>query len=170
MRLPGVRSGAVSVLAPPPSRRSAPRTHVLAAVFLGGAAGTLVRAGLAEALARDDPASWPWATFAVNVVGAFLVGWWSARLLRPGADPRLRPLLTTGLCGGLTTFSTLQVELVAMLRADAWGVAVAYASVSVVLGLAAVSTGRRAAGSGGVRGPRAVEIDAGAGAGAGPGR
>lgn len=121
------------------------RAHVLAAVFVGGAAGTLLRAGLAEAVAHEDPAAWPWATFAVNLVGAFLLGWWATRLVRPGADPRLRPLLATGLCGGLTTFSTLQVELVRMARADAWGVAAGYVAASVVLGLLAVVAGRRAA-------------------------
>lgn len=133
--------------APPIPDPRAARAHVLAAVFVGGALGTLVRAGLAEALARDDPASWPWATFAANVAGAFLLGWWATRLQRaPGADPRLRPLLATGLCGGLTTFSTLQLELVELVRADAWATAAGYAVLSVALGLAAVLAGRAAAG------------------------
>lgn len=126
------------------------RIRVLAAVFAGGAAGTLLRAGLAEAVARDDPAAWPWATFAANLIGAFLLGWWATRLSRPGVDPRLRPLLTTGLCGGLTTFSTLQVELVGMLRADEWCVAAGYVAASVGLGVLAVLAGRRAAGARGV--------------------
>ncbi|MEV4421468.1 fluoride efflux transporter CrcB [Patulibacter sp. NPDC049589] len=119
---------------------------MLAAVFLGGMLGTLARAGLAEAVPHDDPAAWPGATFAVNLVGAALLGWWSTRLLRdPGADPRLRPFLATGICGGLTTFSTLQLELVRMVRVDAWGTAVGYAAASIVLGLAAVVAGRAAA-------------------------
>lgn len=118
---------------------------MLAAVFVGGAIGTLLRAALGEAVPHDDPATWPWATFVVNLVGAFGLGWWAWRLLRPGVDPLLRPLLTTGLCGGLTTFSTFQVEVVRMVRADAWGVAGAYAVGSVALGLAAVAAGRRAA-------------------------
>jgi CrcB protein len=116
------------------------------AVFLGGLLGTLGRAGLAEAVPHDDPAAWPWATFAVNLAGAFLLGWWATRIARsPGADPRLRPFLATGLCGGLTTFSTLQLELVQMVRADAWATAAAYVVASVTLGLAAVLVGRGAA-------------------------
>ncbi|WP_026910117.1 fluoride efflux transporter CrcB [Patulibacter minatonensis] len=119
----------------------------MAAVFLGGMLGTLARVGLAELASRDDPASWPWATFAVNLVGAFLLGWWATRLLRaPDVDPRVRPFLTTGICGGLTTFSTLQLELVDLVRADAWGVAALYVVASVALGVSAVLAGRALAG------------------------
>ena len=137
---------------PTPAPRAV-RAHVLAAVFAGGALGTLARAGVAEALGRDDPSSWPWATLTVNLAGAFVLGWVVARLLRaPGADPRLRPLLATGLCGGLTTFSTLQLELVELVRADAWTTAAGYAAASIVLGLLAVLAGRAAAGGGRSRG------------------
>lgn len=132
--------------APPVPASSAPRVQVLAAVFLGGMLGTLARAGLAEAFPHHAPSSWPWATFAVNLAGAFLLGWWATRILAtPDADPRARPFLATGVCGGLTTFSTLQVELVQMLRADAWATAAGYAVVSLVLGLGAVLAGRAAA-------------------------
>lgn len=136
----------VSAAAPPDPVRHASRAHVVAAVFVGGALGTLGRAGLAEALGRDDPTSWPWATFVVNLLGAFLLGWWATRLPRtPDVDPRLRPLLTTGVCGGLTTFSTLQLELVELVRADAWATAAGYVALSVALGLLAVLAGRKAA-------------------------
>lgn len=131
--------------APPTPAPRAARAHVLAAVFVGGTLGTLLRAGLAEAVARDDLSSWPWTTFAANLAGAFLLGWWATRLGRD-ADPRLRPLLATGVCGGLTTFSALQLELVELVRADAWGTAAGYAVLSVGLGLLAVLAGRAAAG------------------------
>jgi CrcB protein len=52
----------------------------LAAVFLGGAVGTLARAGL-ELFAAGDPGRWPWPTFVVNIVGAFLLGYLTTRLL-----------------------------------------------------------------------------------------
>ena len=45
----------------------------LAAVFVGGALGTLARAAF-ETLAAPDPGRWPWPTFTVNIVGAFLSG------------------------------------------------------------------------------------------------
>lgn len=124
---------------------AADRIRTLLAVFAGGALGTLARAALTRGLPHD-PGAWPWATFAVNLVGAFLLGWWATRLLRaPGADPRLRPFLATGVCGGLTTFSTLQLELVTLVRDGDAGLALAYATASIVLGLVAVLGGGAAA-------------------------
>lgn len=110
----------------------------LAAVFAGGALGALARAALST-LAPDDPASWPWATFAVNIVGAFLVGYFTTRLLeRLPLSSYRRPLLGTGLCGGLTTFSTMQVETLNMIEHNHWGLAIGYIITSIVLGLLAV--------------------------------
>lgn len=110
----------------------------LAAVFAGGALGALARAAL-SALAIPDPARWPWPTFTVNVVGAFLVGYFTTRLLeRLPLSSYRRPLLGTGLCGGLTTFSTMQVETISMIEHGHWGLAAAYSVVSIALGLLAV--------------------------------
>jgi fluoride exporter len=110
----------------------------LAAVFAGGAIGTLTRAGL-ETLAAPEPGHWPWPTFIVNVVGAFLLGYFVTRLLErlPTSSYR-RPLLGTGLCGGLTTFSTMQVETVKMLEHHHYGLAVGYTVASITVGLLAV--------------------------------
>jgi len=107
----------------------------LGAIFLGGALGALLRAGIAEAL-PDPGVGWPWATFLVNVVGAALLGYWFTVL--PHTQYR-RPLLTTGFCGALTTFSTVQVELLGMLEAGRVPLAGAYLVVSIVAGLAGVS-------------------------------
>jgi hypothetical protein len=79
----------------------------LAAIFVGGALGTVARAVL-ETLAAPDPVRLPWPTFTVNIVGAFLLGYFTTRLLeRLPLSSYRRPLLGTGLCGGLTTFSTI---------------------------------------------------------------
>jgi fluoride exporter len=110
----------------------------LAAVFAGGAIGTVARAGL-SLLAGPDPARWPWPTFTVNIVGAFLLGYFTTRLLeRLPVSSYRRPLLGTGLCGGLTTFSTMQVEIVRMVQHHHYGLAVAYTTASLVAGLIAV--------------------------------
>ncbi len=111
----------------------------LLAVFAGGAAGAVARALAGEVLPHE-PGSWPWATFAVNVAGAFLLGWLVTRLqerLPPSAYRR--PLLGTGFCGALTTFSTFQVELLGMLDADHAALALAYAAASIAAGCLAVA-------------------------------
>jgi CrcB protein len=111
----------------------------LAAVFAGGFAGAVARAGLAEWLPHD-PGSWPWATFAVNVGGAFLLGFFVTRLQeRLPVSAYRRPLLGTGLCGALTTFSALQLELLEMLDASRVGLAAAYAAASLAAGFLAVA-------------------------------
>jgi CrcB protein len=110
----------------------------LAAVFVGGAAGTLARAELAIAIPWRG--GWPWATFAVNLVGAFALGYLTTRLQeRLPLSSYRRPLLGTGLCGGLTTFSTLQLELLRMLDRNRLLLAAGYALASVTLGLLAVA-------------------------------
>jgi fluoride exporter len=110
----------------------------MAAVAAGGAIGALVRVGVVLALPHQA-AAWPWSTFAVNLAGSFLLGYGATRL-----DERLplssyrRPLLATGICGALTTFSTLQIELLRMLDAGRQGLAAGYALASLSAGLVAV--------------------------------
>lgn len=117
---------------PPPSART------LAAIFAGGALGAIARAEVAEAL-PVHPGTFPWATFLVNIAGAALLGWFATALQdRRPASLALRPFLTTGLCGGLTTFSTMQLELLKLLDRGDVGLALGYAAASVVAGLAAV--------------------------------
>ncbi len=110
----------------------------LAAIMVGGALGALLRAGLVEAAPGGAP-GWPWVTFAVNVGGAFLLGYLVTRLQeRLPLSRYRRPLLGTGFCGALTTFSTVQVELLKMLDAHRLGLAAGYFAASVALGFAAV--------------------------------
>jgi fluoride exporter len=109
-----------------------------AAIFAGGAVGALARAGLAESMPSHGGA-WPWATFAVNVAGCFLLAASVVRLQErlPPSTYR-RPFIGTGLCGALTTFSTVQVEVIRMARAGEPGLAVGYLAASVAAGFAAV--------------------------------
>ena len=110
----------------------------IAVVFLGGAIGTLARAGLATA-AVTDPGRWPWPTFVANIVGAVLLGIIGTRLAT--SDLR-RPLLGTGVCGGLTTFSTVQVETLLMIEHGHYSLAAGYTVAGIIAGLAAVHLAR----------------------------
>lgn len=85
------------------------------------------------------PPDWPWVTFGVNIVGAFLLGYFVTRLHERLPLTRYRrPFLGTGFCGALTTFSTMQVELLRMLDHGDIGVAIGYAVASIAAGFAAV--------------------------------
>jgi CrcB protein len=116
-----------------------PDPRELAAIFAGGCVGALARAGLVEAFPAR-PGHWPWITLFVNLAGTLALGLFITRLQErlPPSKYR-RPLLGTGFCGALTTFSTLQLELVRMLEADRYGVAVAYAAVSLAAGYLAMA-------------------------------
>jgi fluoride exporter len=123
-----------------PGRLLLPRAdrREIAAIFAGGALGTLARAALAEGFPHAA-AAWPWPTFSVNIVAAFSLGYFVTRLQeRLPLSAWRRPLLGTGLCGGLSTFSTMQVEIVNMIDAHAWALAAGYAAASLAAGYAAV--------------------------------
>jgi fluoride exporter len=110
----------------------------VAAIFVGGMAGALARTGLAEAF-PPDPGHWPWVTFAINVAGAFLLGLiaWIPR------DDVRRSFAGTGFCSALTTFATVQVEVLGMLDESRYGLAAGYVLGSVAAGLLAVAAGAR---------------------------
>jgi CrcB protein len=113
-----------------------------AAIMLGGAAGALARAGVAEALPHE-PGKWPWATFLVNLAGTIVLAWMTTRLAEMVAPTRFwRFLLGTGVCGALTTFSTFQVETIRLARDSGATLAGSYALASLAAGmfLAAAAT------------------------------
>jgi len=110
----------------------------LFAIACGGAVGALARVGLAQAF-PSSPGSWPWATFAVNIAGALMIGYFVTRLQeRLPVSTLRRPLLGTGFCGALTTFSTVQIELLRMIDQHRLGLATGYLVASVIGGYFAV--------------------------------
>ncbi|MGJ9421760.1 fluoride efflux transporter FluC [Aeromicrobium sp. CF3.5] len=113
---------------------SLPRAGLL--VLAGGTLGTLGRHGVT--VWWSDPGTWPWPTFAVNVIGSFLLGLVVARV-RPD-DPR-RLLLGTGVLGGFTTYSAFAVETDRLLRDDHVALAALYPTVTVTLGFFAALAG-----------------------------
>jgi CrcB protein len=122
------------------------RTHplhvsIFAVVALGGAIGACARYGLSTAF-PDTGSSFPWTTFAINVVGSFLLA-----LLPASAAVRrhthLPPLLGTGVLGGFTTLSTYSGQIRALLAGGHTGTALLYLVGTVAACLVAVAVADR---------------------------
>ncbi len=124
------------------------RPGLLLAVLLGGAAGTSARSAVTAALPYEE--GWPVATWAANLVGAFLLGLLLEALGRRGPDAGTRRLLRlgvgTGLLGAFTTYSALAVETDLLLRDGRPGLAAAYALGTVLPGLLLTALGVRVGG------------------------
>ncbi len=126
--------------APPP----VPMLRAAALVAVGGVPGVAARA-LLEGAFPAAAGAWPWTTFAINLVGSFVLGALLESLLRAGPDAgRRRDVrlgVGTGVIGGFTTYSTFVLEVEALLTGGHAVAGVAYALVSVVLGVAAAIGG-----------------------------
>lgn len=117
---------------------AAPGRGALGPVLVGGMAGTALRLAVAAVIPL------PWATLAVNVAGALLLGALVERLaVRAPNRTRAWSLLGPGLCGALTTFSALQLEAVELVRDGSAKSAVLYLAATLCLGLPAAAVGRR---------------------------
>ena len=121
----------------------------LLVIALGGALGTLLRYGVSRWIhvANDG---FPWATFWTNISGAFLLGWFGAVYFERAAGRRYaRPFFAIGFLGAFTTFSTMAVETVTLVKDGHAVLGIGYSCISVAAGLvvayAGVVAGRRTA-------------------------
>lgn len=131
----------------PPVDRPRPRSiaaamqidgREIAAIFAGGFIGALGRSAL-EQIITTPPDRWPWATFAVNILAALLLGFVATSLHgREPAPHYRRAFLSVGICGALSTFSTMMLELLRMIDAGDWTLALGYTAASLAGGYAAV--------------------------------
>lgn len=96
-------------------------------VGLGGAAGSMMRYGM-TLLCSAINLSGNVATFGVNILGSFLIG----LLTSCCKEESLLLLLTVGLCGGFTTFSTFSMQNVRMIQDGKIGIAAAYIIATVI--------------------------------------
>ena len=117
-------------------------TKILITVFLGGGLGSLMRYGMQAAMhGRISPFLFPWATLSVNILGSFLIGMFYVLSVRFNLSDETRLFLTTGLCGGFTTFSTFSHEGMTLIRQGNYGTFLLYVTLSVALGVAAAFAG-----------------------------
>ncbi len=104
------------------------------AVFLGGGIGALSRYLTGILFMRNFHFNLPLATFLVNIVGCFLIGFLYIIFIdRQEINPALKFALTIGFCGGLTTFSTFSLEIFEMLKNAQFLQAFLYAALSVII-------------------------------------
>lgn len=109
-------------------------------VFIGGGVGSLVRYGL-QLVGGPKTGIFPFATLVANVVACLVLGFMTVILLQKPESRTLGLLLTTGFCGGLSTFSTLMQEFLLIWWNGDFKFGVLYLFLSITIGLAAVSIG-----------------------------
>ena len=110
---------------------------VALAVMAAGAVASVARYAVSLAFARRK--GFPWAVLAVNIGGALIGGAVLGLAERAAVSADLRVILVTGLCGGLTTFSTFSVETVELVRSGKTRVAALSVAGNLVLGVGAAA-------------------------------
>jgi fluoride exporter len=106
--------------------------RLLGYIAFGGAIGSVARYLVGVAVQSRTGANFPTGTLLVNITGCILLGFLiHYALATPAIRPEVRALLTTGLCGGYTTFSTFSYETVSLVQDGDWRRAALYVGLSV---------------------------------------
>ena len=109
---------------------------------LAGATGTLARFWLSRWVQQWAGTSFPWGTWAVNILGSFLFGLvWSLASERRLLDERTRLIILAGFMGAFTTFSTFAFDTSLFLRDSQWGLALLNSGAQVMVGILALLLG-----------------------------
>jgi CrcB protein len=120
-------------------RRSEP--DVVVAIAIGGALGALARYGVAEVISVA-PHGFPWATFWTNISGAFVLALFLTFVVERLPPSRyLRPFFAVGFLGSYTTFSTLAVETVVLVKDGHVALGIGYTVASIAAGFVAAYFG-----------------------------
>ena len=112
------------------------------AIAVGAAAGGVSRFYLTVAMQQRFGESFPWGTMLINISGSLLLGFIIRyAMATPSMPLELRLMLTTGFCGGYTTFSAYSYETAMLLEDGHYSRAALYSFGSVVLSLLATFCG-----------------------------
>jgi CrcB protein len=118
--------------------------HIVELVWvgIGGGIGAIARYAMGKGITERANSLFPYGTFTVNLLGAFLIGVLFALLVERGVGhPHLRLLLITGFLGGFTTFSAYTINAITLIEAGSWNTALLYVMASNLLGLLACLAG-----------------------------
>ena len=117
-------------------------SRLLLAVALGSGVGGVARVVLGNAVQARAAGAFPLGTFVVNVTGSLALGFLMRyTMASPTMSTEMRVMLTTGFCGGYTTFSTFSYETLTLIEAGDYRRASLYAVTSVVLAIIATLVG-----------------------------
>ncbi len=114
-------------------------------VFIGGGTGSVLRYFISllwkhvSLHPRFEAMVFPWPTFIANILGCLMIGMFYHLADKGGMTMEMRLALVTGLCGGVTTFSTFSYEGVALLHSGEYSTYFIYVTTSIVLGLLAAA-------------------------------
>lgn len=115
---------------------------LVAVVVAAGGVAAVIRYLVSMTLARiSDAESFPWAVLVVNVVGSALGGVVLGLAQHSGVSAELQLVLLTGVCGGITTFSTLGVETIQLVTEGRWRAASLSVGANLLLGLGTCALG-----------------------------
>ena len=111
-------------------------------IFTGSGAGGVLRYFVQRAFIDAGFIQFPAGTFVVNILGCFFIGLFDAMAEKNNLiSPDVRLALTTGFCGGFTTFSTFANENMNLLRNGDYMNFSLYIILSIILGIGAVILG-----------------------------
>lgn len=111
-------------------------------VAAGAAIGGVLRY-LFSIWLKPEVSRFPWATLLVNLLGSFLLGLIISYFSKNGGQVPAKLMLTTGFCGGFTTFSAFSMELVLLVQKSEYLTAGIYILVSIFGGLGLAWMGYR---------------------------
>ncbi len=112
------------------------------AIAIGGALGSVARFLCQKLVYESSPHTFPFGTLVVNLLGCLLIGLFFGWFDRVNwLSPEWRLFLTTGFCGGFTTFSTFALENMTLLKSGHIAYFIIYTACSVVLGIGLTFSG-----------------------------
>lgn len=110
-------------------------------IFLGGGTGSVLRYLIQLLISKNTASAFPVATFLINITGSILIGIFFTLSERFNLAGEIRLLLTVGLCGGFTTFSTFSADNLNLLRDGYYFTFSFYILGSILLGIAGTLLG-----------------------------
>lgn len=115
-------------------------------IACGGAIGAVSRYWISSSVERFNEGSFPLGTFAVNVLGSFLIGVAFILLVdKAGVSESWRPLIMVGFLGAMTTFSTFSLDALLLFQQGNYNTALVYIAGSVLMCLLAAFLGMQSA-------------------------